>query len=363
MSLPPPAPGAQRRIFPAEKPSFVILLVLVTIAFCWLLLPYFSGLLWAVILAILFRPLHDRLEDATGGRRGLAAAVSVLACICIVVIPGGLVVSSMAREAASLYDRISSNQLSPASVLDRLWQLLPDAVTRQLEYFGITGLGEIQSRITTFLGEASQTIATRVVSIGQDTLQLVIGLGIMLYVLFFLFRDGPELLRAVRRSSPLSPAYTNHFLARFTSTVKATVKGNVIIALIQGLIGSVAFWAVGLEAAVLWGSLMALLSLLPAVGAALVWAPAAAYLMLTGEVLRGVVLILIGTLVIGLVDNLLRPPLVGREIRLPDFVVLVSTVGGISLFGINGFVIGPLIAALFVAAWSLFAAERDAGRA
>lgn len=354
--MPDPAAGPLR-----EYRAFIAGLVLISLAFAWLLLPYFAAVLWAVILAILFHPLQQRLEEAFGDRRGLAALVSVLACICIVLIPGSIVVNSMAREAAALYDRISSREFDPSTLFQRLWDLLPDTVTETLNSFGITGLAEVQERIVSLLGEASQTIATRALSIGQNTLQLAVGLGIMLYVLFFLFRDGPEVARLLRRASPLSPYHTDHVLDRFTSTVKATVKGNVIIALIQGVIGGVAFWALGLEAAVLWGSLMALLSLLPAVGAALVWVPAAVYLILSGELLRGLIMIAIGTLVIGLVDNLLRPPLVGREIRLPDYMVLVSTVGGIALFGINGFVIGPLIAALFVAFWSLFAEEKRRG--
>lgn len=350
-------PGAQ-----GERHAFVAVLVLITLAFAWLLLPYYGALLWAVILAILFHPLQIRLEDWFGGRRGAAAAVSVLACICIVLIPGSLVISSMAREAARLYDQITNRQLDPTETFQRVWDALPDIVTSTLERFGITRLDEVQQRVVGFLGQASQTIATRAFDIGQNTLGLVVAVGVMLYVLFFLFRDGPELTAALRRSSPLSPRHTERVLARFTSTVKATVKGNVIIALIQGLIGGVTFWALGLQAAVLWGALMALLSLLPAVGAALVWVPAAAYLFLTGSVLKGVALIAVGTLVIGLVDNLLRPPLVGRDIRLPDFVVLVSTVGGIALFGINGFVVGPLIAALFVALWSLFTEEKAEAR-
>ena len=130
--------------------------------------------------------------------------------------------------------------------------------------------------------------------------------------------------------------------------------------IIQGTIGGVAFWALGVEAALLWGVTMTFLSMLPAIGAALVWAPAAIWLVLTGSWLKAAILVLIGIFVIGLIDNLLRPPLVGKGTRLPDYVVLISTVGGISLFGINGFVIGPLIAALFIAAWSIFAEQQTA---
>ena len=179
----------------------------------------------------------------------------------------------------------------------------------------------------------------------------------MLYVLFFLFRDGPEIVNQLRRSSPLDSKHTEYIASRFASAVKATVKGNLIIALVQGAIGGVTLWFMGVEAALLLGVVMAVLSLLPAVGAALVWGPVAVYFFMTGDYLKGVLLIGIGVFVIGLVDNLLRPPLVGKDLRMPDYMVLVSTLGGLALFGINGFVIGPLIAALFIAVWSLFSGD------
>ena len=181
----------------------------------------------------------------------------------------------------------------------------------------------------------------------------------MLYVLFFLFRDGRGLARNIRSAMPLSDAYNQRLLDKFVGVVRATVKGNVVIAAIQGTIGGVTLWLLGIDAALLWGALMVFLSLLPAVGAAIVWVPIAVYLFMTGAVWEGVVLVFVGAAVIGLVDNILRPVLVGKDTRLPDYVILVSTVGGLSIFGINGFVIGPLIAALFVAGWTIFREERD----
>ncbi|MEO5670916.1 MAG: AI-2E family transporter, partial [Ramlibacter sp.] len=136
------------------------------------------------------------------------------------------------------------------------------------------------------------------------------------------------------------------------------VKGNVIVALVQGTLGGLAFWALGIQGALLWGSLMALLSLLPAVGAALVWGPVAAYLLSTGAVWQAVALTVWGVLVIGLVDNILRPILVGKETRMPDYLVLIATLGGLAVFGLNGFVIGPVIAAIFLVTWDIFVEVR-----
>ncbi|MCV0394296.1 MAG: AI-2E family transporter [Rhizobiaceae bacterium] len=341
-----------------EEISFVVVVIVVTAAFFWLLLPFYGAVLWAVILSILFNPLHRRLERRLSGRSGLAAAISLLACICIVVIPGSVILSSLAAEATSLYSRINSSEIDAAAVLREFRNALPTAL---VEWFSTLNLGsfeDIQSRLTSFLGQGLQAIATRLVSIGQGTAQVFISLGLMLYVLFFLFRDGARLASIIRRASPLSQHHTDYILAKFSAVVKATVKGNVIIAVVQGTIGGVTFWLLGIPAALLWGVCMAVLSLLPAIGAALVWIPVSAYLLLSGQYLKGVVLIVVGVFIISLVDNFLRPPLVGRGTRMPDYVVLVSTLGGLSLFGMNGFVIGPLIAALFIAVWSLFTDDR-----
>ncbi|TCT07707.1 AI-2E family transporter [Aquabacter spiritensis] len=344
-----------------QQLTFAVVVVVVTAAFVWLLIPFFGAVLWAVILALLFNPLQRRLVALFGGRRGVAAGVSVLACICIVVIPGSMILASLAQEATGLYQRISDRDFNPAEILTRAQEALPGYLRELLPTFNLESLKDVGQRLASVLGQASQTIAARAVSIGQGTAQFFISLGVMLYVLFFLFRDGGALSNQIRRTSPLSPHHTDSILGKFSDVVQATVKGNVIIALIQGAIGGVTFWLLGIEGALLWGVLMAMLSLVPAVGALLVWGPTAVYLLLTGAYLKGAILLGVGTFVIGLIDNVLRPPLVGKGTRLPDYVVLVSTLGGLSLFGVNGFVIGPLIAALFVAVWSLLAQDRNHG--
>ena len=338
-----------------EEFSFFAAIALVTLAFLWLLLPFYGAILWAVILAILFNPLQRKLEHCLGGRRNLAAVLSVLACICIVVIPGSLILASLAQEATTLYNRINTREFDLALQIAHLWGALPPPVLKVLSAADLGDLAEVQTRLTSFLLQASQTIATSAVIIGQNTAQFLISLGVMLYLLFFLFRDGTGLTALIRNASPLSKRHTDHILGKFTAVVKATVKGNVIIAAIQGAIGGVTFWMLGIEPALLWAVLMAILSLLPVVGAGLIWLPAAAYLLLSGNYLKGAILLAVGTLVISMVDNLLRPPLVGKGTFLPDYVVLISTIGGLSLIGMSGFVIGPLIAALFVSVWSLFA--------
>jgi predicted PurR-regulated permease PerM len=158
---------------------------------------------------------------------------------------------------------------------------------------------------------------------------------------------------------PLPSDQKQALFDRFTVAVQAILKGTIVVALAQGALGGLIFWFLGVRAPVLWGALMAVLSLLPVLGTALVWGPVAVYLLMTGALWQGLLLIAYGVLVIGLVDNLLRPILIGQETEIPDYVVLVSTLGGIATFGANGLVIGPVIAAMFLAVWAVFSASRQ----
>jgi len=171
-------------------------------------------------------------------------------------------------------------------------------------------------------------------------------------------RDGDSLVRAVRRAIPLSSEHKKELLDKFATVIRATVKGNLLVAAIQGALGGIAFWFLGVGAALLCGVLMAFLSLLPAVGAALVWFPVAVYFFVVGAFGKSVALFAYGVLVIGLVDNLLRPILVGKDTRMPDYVVMITTLGGMAVFGINGFVLGPTIAAMFIAVWHIYIVTR-----
>jgi predicted PurR-regulated permease PerM len=207
--------------------------------------------------------------------------------------------------------------------------------------------------------KGSQFLATQALNIGQNTFQFIVNLFIVLYLLFFFLRDGDYLSTRIRQALPLRHEQQHDLFSKFTTVIRATVKGNIVVALVQGALGGSIFWILGVHAPVLWAVLMTFLSLLPAVGAGLVWAPVAIYFLATGAIWQGIVLIAFGVLVIGLVDNVLRPVLVGKDTKLPDYVVLISTLGGLAIFGLNGFVIGPVIAAMFIAAWDLFSASRS----
>jgi predicted PurR-regulated permease PerM len=203
------------------------------------------------------------------------------------------------------------------------------------------------------MAQGSQFIAAQAFNIGLDTFDFVASLGATLYLAFFLVRDGDELAQLAETALPIAPQYKRELVDKFMAVVRATVKGSLLVAALQGALGGIAFWFLGVQGALLWAALMAILSLLPVVGASLVWLPVALYLLATGAVWQGLALVAYGVLVIGLVDNLLRPILVGKDARLPDYVVMITTLGGMAVFGINGFIIGPTIAAMFIAVWHL----------
>ncbi len=336
-----------------QEGSFLILLAITTIAFLAVLLPFYGGIFWAAVLAIIFDPMQRRLQRRLGERPNTIALITLLVCLLIVIVPVLLVSGALVNEVATLYQYLQSGQIDIRGQLEHIQSMLPDSVQRLLDQFDMGNLGAIQDKLTQGAMASSRFLATQAFSFGQNTFEFIVAFGIMLYLLFFLLRDGDELLVRIKRALPLERHEKERLFDIFTAVVRATVKGNIAVAVVQGVLGGLIFWVLGITGALLWGALMAFMALLPAIGAGIVWLPVAIYFLLAGSPGKGVTLILFGVFVIGLVDNLLRPILVGKDIKMPDYLVLISTLGGIALFGINGFVIGPLIAALFLACWSL----------
>ncbi|MBK4990465.1 MULTISPECIES: AI-2E family transporter [Pseudomonas] len=341
-----------------QNKALAVLLALVTIAFVWILLPYYGAIFWAVILGILFAPLQRNLLIRFGRRRNVAAGVTTLICLLVAVLPVIVTSGLLVQEGASLYQRIQSGQLDIAGYVARGKEMLPAFAQTGLDNMGMGNLGALRDKITTWASEGSQILASQAFSFGQGTFDFVVGFGIMMYLLFFFLREGAEVARRVRMAVPLPEHQKRRLQLKFKRVVRATVKGNVLVAITQGALGGFIFWVLGIPSALVWAVMMAFLSLLPAVGAGIVWGPVAIYFLMTGAILQGVILTAFGVLVIGLVDNLLRPILVGKDTRMPDYLILVSTLGGLSVFGLNGFVIGPLIAALFISSWAIFVSNK-----
>src|SRR5512145_2208651 len=322
-----------------EDKTFLFLIIEVSLAFGWILWPYSGAILWATVLAIVFAPLYRRLSRFVRRRRTLAALITLLIIVLIVILPLTLITSLLLQEGVSLYERIQSGELNIGRYFQQVFGALPGWMTDLLDRFGLTNLGLMQERLSSGLMKGTQFLAAQALSIGQNTFEFVVNLFIVLYLLFFLLRDGDGLSKRIRDAIPLRAEQQHDLFTKFTAVIRATIKGSIVVALVQGALGGLIFWFLGVHAPVLWAVMMAFLSLLPAVGAGLVWLPVALYLMATGEMGAGIGLTLYGVLVIGLVDNMMRPLLVGKDIKMPDYLVLISTLGGMAVFGINGFVI------------------------
>ena len=279
-------------------------------------------------------------------------------CLIVVIFPLAIITASLVREVNEVVASMRAGELDFGAYFLQIINALPAWVVDILDRYELGTITAIKERLSEGALQGSQLFASQALSIGQNTFHFLVSFAIMLYLLFFLLRDGAALSARIRHAIPLSEEYKRNLISKFTTVIRATVKGNIVVAITQGALGGIIFWILGIQGAVLWGVLMAFLSLLPAVGAGLIWVPVAIYFLVTGAIWQGLTLIAFGVFVIGLVDHILRPILVGKDTKMPDYVVLISTLGGMALFGLNGFVIGPLIAALFIAAWDLLATTK-----
>lgn len=341
-----------------EDRFFVALVVGVTVALALLIRPFFGAILWALVAALMFQPLMDRLDKRLGGRRTLAASLTLLGIVVVVVVPALLLGMFIAREIVAIYGRIENGNLDVNHIFAQVQAALPGWATSLLERYGLSDLDALRQRATGAIAGSFQTLTTQAFNISQSAFGFVLALGVMLYLAFFLLRDGERIGAKIEQSIPLHATLRRQLLDKIVTVIRATIKGSFVVAILQGLIGGLTFWALGVGGALLWGIAMGFFSLVPAIGTGLIWAPVAIYLLISGAIWQGIVLICCGLFVIGMVDNFVRPVLVGRDTQMPDYVVFISTLGGIDLFGFNGFVIGPVIAALFMAVWEIFTKAR-----
>jgi predicted PurR-regulated permease PerM len=323
----------------AEHRPLLWLLGLVSLALVWILLPFFSTLLWSTIIALLFAALHRRLLLRLRRQRTLAALLTILIAAVIVVVPLALLSVMLVDEAVGLLALLQSFESRATPWLRGVFEALPGWAVALLRRLGLADIEALQRQLNAGLQQASGFMAGKALTLGQGAL---------------------EFAASLRLALPLTPAHQQELLHKFSHVIRSTVRGNLVVAALQGALGGLAFWFLGVRGALLWAAVMAFLSLLPAIGAALVWLPVALWFLATGAIWQGVALAAWGVLVIGLVDNLLRPMLVGKATLMPDYVVMITTLGGMVVFGINGFVLGPVIAAMFFAVWHMVLIARQA---
>lgn len=322
----------------------------ITFYLCWLMLkPFVAVIGWAVVLVIVFYPVHQRLADRIR-QPALSALLSCFLVILLILIPLILIVLAIFRELSGALQSVQSSinyLLDPNSpvtgpVLQRLSQYVDISQFRSEEY------------LLTQLKGMSGSIAGRTLGFLGGIVGGVIQMFFVIFTMYYLFRDGERIAGAVRDSLPVERAQAETLLTRTREVIDASVYGVVSVAVIQGTLGGLAFWVLGLRSAIVWGVVMTFLSMIPMVGAFLVWVPAAIYLAVTGHITKAIILALWGTLVIGMIDNFLRPKLVGGRTRLHELLIFFAVLGGLQVFGVLGFVLGPVVLAIALALIDVF---------
>ena len=329
--------------------GFVALVAVLLIALyvCWLMFqPFLNVLMWAAVLAVVFYPMHRRIRAETR-RPTVAAAVSTLLVVLFILLPVTFITVAVVRELS----QVAQSFQAP----DHTWNVpMPAAVTWVIERVGqYVDIDIDRESARKFLAERMQTWGT---ALAASTLMVVGGaVGavtqtvLVVFTLFYFFRDGERIRQAAAEMVPLQRLQWQDIITRTRDVIGASVYGVLAIAAIQGTLGTLIFWVLGLPSPLLWGVVMFFLSMIPMAGAFLVWVPAAIYLALTGAVTQAIILVVWGIVVIGGIDNILSPRLVGRRARLHELLIFFSVLGGLQVFGVLGLILGPVVVAMTLA--------------
>jgi predicted PurR-regulated permease PerM len=346
--------GSNRDRF--QRSFLLVLVIAISAIFFMMIRQFLMALFLAAIFSGLASPLYGRIQrkirGPKGERRALASILTILILLLVVVGPLSALLGIVTNQALEVSEVVGPWVQEQIRHPDQIQGLLPDWVPfidRLEPYRGeiIARLGESAGKVGSFLFSSLQAAT-------KGTVAFFFYLIILLYAMFFFLKDGRELMQKIMYYTPLSLEDKERMLDRFVSVTRATLKGTLAIGMLQGLLAGVAFAVVGIAGAAFWGAIMAVLSVIPGIGAALVWVPAVGYLLVKGYTAKAIGLAIWCAAVVGSADNVLRPRLVGKDTKMPDLLILLSTLGGIFLFGAAGFIIGPIIAALFVTVWDIY---------
>ncbi len=337
-----------------NRAMLVVVLIVISALFFTIIKSFLSAIFLAALFAALFYPLYERVLRFTGDRESISSLLTLFIIVLFVFVPFGLILTSVVSQAVEVANAarpfVQQQLAEPGMITERLQSLPFYDKLEPYKNFLVTQLGET-------VGSLSRLTVDLVQSATLGTVNALLMGFVVLYTMFFLFVDGDKLLYYVLYYLPLSDEEESLLLERFTSVTKATLRGTAVIGVLQGILNGLAFAVVGIPSALFWGVAMVFLSVVPGIGTALVWIPAVIFLIVSGEIITGIGLALFCALVVGSIDNVLRPKLVGDETQLHELMIFFSTLGGLIVFGFWGFVIGPIIAALFVTVWGLYGYE------
>jgi predicted PurR-regulated permease PerM len=337
----------------AFRRAFLLLLVVgMSVVLAVLLWPFLLTIVVAAVMAGLLRPFHTRLAKRLGGRTSLAAAITVVLTLLVIVVPllavGGLV----ATQAASITENVRpiiDKTINSPTYLDQELRRLPG-----YDKFLQPYRAEILTKAGDVLKSTGAYLVSWLSNTTLSTVSFIANFFIALYAMFFLLVDGPGMLNTILDHLPLHADEKALLTERFLSITRATIRGTLVIGLIQGTLNGLAFWVAGIPAVAFWTVLMVVLSIIPIIGGALIWVPACVVLLAQGSTGKAILLALFCSMIVGSIDNVLRPWLVGRDTKMHDLVVLFSTLGGLLVIGPLGFIVGPVLAGLFVTSWQIF---------
>ncbi|MDV7142076.1 AI-2E family transporter [Tropicimonas sp. TH_r6] len=331
--------------------ALVLVTALITLLFFGMIKSFLIALIMAAIVAELTRPLFRRIRDGLGGRRNLSSAITMAMILVLVIFPVTLIASAAAEQAFALSRSIVSmvNRVTENSLDARI----PDWVPYQEH---LDGMGpEIANKIADIVTAIARYTVTTLSQVTRGTARFFLDTFIFLYALFFFLQMDTPVMKQILRFTGLAPTTQRKIADRAISVSRATIKGTLVIGIVQGVLGGVGFYVAGIEGATFWGVVMGIVSIIPGIGPSLVLTVGVIYLAAIGETGPAIGLALWAGLVVTTIDNILRPILVGRDTQMHDILILVSTFGGLGMFGAVGLILGPVVAGLFVTIWSTLA--------
>jgi len=381
------------------KYFFLVFCLLVTASFLEIVNDFLLSVFWAVVLSILFYKTYERILNNMPRYPNQAAGLTVVLILLIGIIPVTATVFALINQTSELIemqalankeeksekedkrlgdekkskkddkkisdeekkskdnDKSKDKEDDETSFDDRV-EDFRDRIPIKKSTLKALGFSKKKTRkkVKNAIEDAAEAVLDYVIDLTQNLFKFIGNFFLTIYLLFFFLRDGPKMVADLMRVIPMEDELELRLMRRFESVTRATIKGSLIVAILQGLAGGLLFWAIGIESVLIWTILMILASLFP-IGSVLIWGPWAISFFIDGEIMKGIILIVVGTAFIGMIDNLLRPRLVGKDTRMPDYLVLLSTLGGLAYFGLSGFVIGPVAAALFMSCWNTMGKE------